>query len=415
MALDKVTTGVIADDAVTGAKIENNPTVAGNLTVAGTSTLTGNTTVTGDFVPSEPLSNRNMIINGGMQVWQRATSATASGVNTYNTADRWMFAESADGGFTSERHSMSLAELNTTGHSYALKLVCTGVDSSVAAGAHSTFMQNIEAQNLQHLQYGTANAKTITLSFWVKSNKTGTYCVAIEKPDSTAYRIPIEYSISSADTWEQKTITITPTAGSTSLITSAAGVITNDTGIGLTVRFALVVGSTYHGTNNTWGTSNVLATSNQVNWHDSTSNNFYITGLQLEVGSNATPFEHRMHGDELRSCQRYYFKITNETGGENSFGIGVMDGTTACQWYTNFPVTMRIAPTAIETSGTAADYSLRTTHTVTCSGVPAHYHCTKQSAAGSAGVSSGTHFITKGAAVLRAVDNDAYLAWSAEL
>ncbi len=152
MALDKVTTGVIADDAVTGAKIENNPTVAGNLTVAGTSTLTGNTTVTGDFVPSEPLSNRNMIINGGMQVWQRATSATASGVNTYNTADRWMFAESADGGFTSERHSMSLAELNTTGHSYALKLVCTGVDSSVAAGAHSTFMQNIEAQTLQHRQ-----------------------------------------------------------------------------------------------------------------------------------------------------------------------------------------------------------------------------------------------------------------------
>ena len=76
---------------------------------------------------------------------------------------------------------------------------------------------------------------------------------------------------------------------------------------------------------------------------------------------------------------------------------------------------MRIAPTAIETSGTAADYSLRTTHTVTCSGVPAHYHCSKQSAAGSAGVSSGTHFITKGAAVLRAVDNDAYLAWSTEL
>ena len=337
-----IDTSHIADDQVTGAKIENNPTIAGNLTVSG------------DLIPSEPLSNRNMIINGGMQIWQRGTSATAAGVNTYNTADRWMFAESADGGFTSERHSMSLAELNTTGHFYALKLVCTGVDSSVAAGAHSTFMQNIEAQNLQHLQYGTASAKTITLSFWVKSNKTGTYCVAIEKPDTTAYRIPIEYSISSADTWEQKKITITPTAGSTSLITSAAGVITNDTGIGLTVRFALVVGSTYHGTNNTWGTSNVLATSNQVNWQDSTSNNFYITGLQLEVGSSATPFEHRSYGDELIRCQRYFEKSWSQgTDIGTSTAVGAIIGggsvgaltTSYLSAGISFAVEKRIAPT----------------------------------------------------------------------
>jgi hypothetical protein len=215
---------------------------------------------------------------------------------------------------------MSLAELNTTGHSYALKLVCTGVDSSVAAGAHSTFMHHIEGQNLQHLQYGSASAKTITLSFWVKSNKTGTYCVAIEKPDTTAYRIPIEYSISSADTWEQKKITITPTAGSTSLITGSGGVINNDNGLGLGIRFSLVMGSTYQGTNNTWSSSNVMATSNQVNWQDSTSNNFYITGVQLEVGSNATLYEHRSFGDEFAKCERYY---------EKSYAYAAFPGTSS--------------------------------------------------------------------------------------
>ena len=184
----------------------------------------GNVTVTGDIVPSTPLSHRNMIINGGMQVWQRATAATVV-TGAYATADRWKFEEASDGAFSSERHAMSVAELNTTGHRTALKLVCTGADTSIAASQYAYCNHNLEAQYLQHLQYGTANAKTLTLSFWVKSNKTGTYCVLLRKIDNTTYHYVREYTIDSADTWEQKTITITPTAGSTSLITSAAGII----------------------------------------------------------------------------------------------------------------------------------------------------------------------------------------------
>ena len=326
--------------------------VAGGTTAAEFDYLDGVTSNVQTQLDNKP--SRNLIINGGMQVWQRATSATAAGVNTYNTADRWMFAESADGGFTSERHSMSEAELNTTGHFYALKLVCTGVDSSVAAGAHSTFMQNIEAQNLQHLQYGTASAKTITLSFWVKSNKTGTYCVAIEKPDTTAYRIPIEYSISSADTWEQKKITITPTAGSTSLITGSGGVINNDNGLGLGIRFSLVMGSTYQGTNNTWSTSNVLATSNQVNWQDSTSNNFYITGLQLEVGSNATTFEHQSYGDELARCERYYQKSDGDDFRALGYNVKNTDNKRVL-YSVDFRTEFRASPTIVTSDGGTAN------------------------------------------------------------
>ena len=313
MALDKVTTGVIADDAVTGAKIENNPTVAGNLTVSGTSTLTGNTTasgnvtVAGDFVPSEPLSNRNMIINGGMQVWQRGTSAVTA-TTTYDTADRWRFYDPSSGSFTSERHTMAVAELNTTGHRTALKLACTGV-SSAGSSDHAYFYQALEGQDCQKLQYGTANAKNVTLSFWVKSSITGTYCISVYADAATNYQVAKEYTISSADTWEYKTITITPTEGSTSLITSSGGLFDNNTSQAFLLYFFLVSGSSIEGTANEWGTGGTrYSTSNQVNWLSNTSNTFYITGIQLEVGSNATPFEHRTYADELSRCERYYQK-----------------------------------------------------------------------------------------------------------
>ena len=293
--------------AVTG-----NATVGGTLGVTGNATASGNLTVTGDIVPSTPFSHRNLIINGGMQVWQRATAATTA--SAYDTVDRWKMNNGSNGAMTSQRHTMSLAELNTTGHNYALQLDVTTVDTSIAAGQYVYFYQRIEAQDLQHLQYGTANAKTITLSFWVKSNKTGTYTVNFRKTDTTQYFCPIEYTISSANTWEQKKITITPTAGSTSLITGAGGIIANDNGDGLQLSFGLTWGSTYHGTSNTWSASPHYSTSNQVNWMDSTSNNFYLTGIQLELGSNATPFEHRSYADELVRCHRYYQLLTKSNG-----------------------------------------------------------------------------------------------------
>jgi len=282
---------------------------------------------------------KNLLINGDMQVFQRATGATAS-TTTYKTADRWMLYDSSSGAFTSEKYAMSLAELNTTGHSQALELNVTTADTSIAAGEFCFIRQIIEAQNLQQLQYGTAAAKDLTLSFWVKSKIAGIYCAQILKVDSTTYFLPVEYTINSVDTWEYKTITFTPTAGSTSLITNSGGIINNDNGAGMQVTFGLAWGSSYHGANNTWTADAKYSTSNQVNWMSSTSNDFYLTGVQLEVGTVATPFEHRSFGQDLASCQRYYHEM--QVKGMNT-AAGSTQTYMAC--FQPFATTMRAAPT----------------------------------------------------------------------
>jgi hypothetical protein len=282
-----------------------------------------------------------MIINGGMQVWQRATGTTTVVNGTYHTADRYKFWTSSDGAWTSEKHEMSLAELNTTGHAKALKMDVTTADASLSTTQHAYVAQRVEAQNCQHLQWGTSNAKTVTISFWVKSNLTGTYSFAIQKPDTTMYMINREYTINTADTWEYKTITITPTAGSTSLITSAAGIINNDNGMGLNLAWGLAWGTNYQGTTNTWAADARYASPSQVNWLNSTSNNFYLTGAQLELGSNATPFEHRSYGDELARCERYFqtYNPTQQT-------LVYNEGSAATHKFTMFYImnSMRAAP-----------------------------------------------------------------------
>jgi len=320
-------------------KIQGHASGSGILTITAPNTSTDRTITLPDAtatiattVDTNALTTRvnatngrkNLLINGDMQVFQRATAATAS-TTTYKTADRWMLYDSSSGAFTSEKYAMSLAELNTTGHSQALELNVTTADTSIAAGEFCFIRQIIEAQNLQQLQYGTAAAKDLTLSFWVKSKIAGIYCAQILKTDSTAYFLPIEYTINNVDTWEYKTITYTPTAGSTSLITNSGGVITNDNNAGMQVTFGLVWGSDYHGTNNTWTSAAKYATSNQVNWMSSTSNDFYLAGVQLEVGSVATDFEHRSFDVELDRCKRYFQKSYNY---ETSIGTSTQIGFT---------------------------------------------------------------------------------------
>jgi len=246
--------------------------------------------------------NRNLIINGAMQVWQRATSAVAA-ANGYNTVDRWKHFKSGAGAFTTERSTD-----HPTGTGYSLKCQVTTADTSIAATDYAFTETNLEGQNLQQLQYGTSTAKDVTVSFWVKSNKTGIYCLSLYKAagSGTAYMYRKEYTIDAANTWEKKVVTISPTAGSTALITASAGAIPNSNAMGLQIVFGFTWGSNFHGTDDTWQTGSGYGTSNQVNWLDSTSNNFYLTEVQLEVGDTATDFEHRNFGDELARCQRYY-------------------------------------------------------------------------------------------------------------
>lgn len=291
------------------------------------------------------LSNRNLVINGGMQCWQRSTATTTSGSASYKTVDRFQLYEATDGAFTTEQSTGNAAD---TGHDTALQCDVTTIDSSIGAGQYAAIVHKIEAQNLQHLQWGTAAGKDLILTFWVKSNKTGIYSLSTEKNDSTTYRRVNEYTINSANTWEQKTIKIPALTNSNS-----GGTIANDNGIGIKFEWALAYGSTYTTSSlDQWLTTAHFASTNQVNWMDSTSNNFYLTGVQLEVGDTATPFEHRSYGQELELCQRYFLSATDSTT-NYICSFWQYNNTANLNGIITFPTTMRAAPTLTHNASNA--------------------------------------------------------------
>ncbi len=246
------------------------------------------------------LSNRNLIINGAMNVSQRATSTASVTGSGYHACDRWNLELSSLGTFTISQSTDAPA-----GFSSSFKVDCTTADASPAASDYMVVQQKIEAQTLRQLGYGTSGAKAMTLSFYVKSNKTGTYEIMHFAADGTR-AVNSTYTISSANTWEFKSVSIPGDTG---------GTMNNDNGEGLRSLFYLGVGSdrTSGTTPTAW---QAYATGNEapsqgVNIADSTSNEWLITGIQLEVGEQATPFEHRSFGNELRRCQRYYWQNEN--------------------------------------------------------------------------------------------------------
>jgi len=240
---------------------------------------------------------KNIIINGAMNVYQRGSVNITDAGNEY-TLDR--FQAYWRGG------ALATATQDTDvpagqGFSSSIKMDVTTGDSLGTSNDLVLFRQKIEAQDLQHLEYGHANAKTMTLTFWIKSTVTGTYILRASQSDASDRINSTAYTVSSANTWEKKTITI---AGDTS------GVIDNNTGNGLELTWCLGSGSDYtSGTrsDNTWIAYDATKQfQGQVNAVNSASNNIYITGVQLEVGSTATDFEHRSYGEELALCQRYF-------------------------------------------------------------------------------------------------------------
>mgnify|MGYP001186525108 CR=1 FL=1 len=252
---------------------------------------------------------RNIIINGDMSIAQRGTSATGlgNGDTGYHTCDRWKWTE---GGSPTFEFTMSQDTDVPTGQGFAnsLKYDCTTADTSFASSDLLRLQQEIEGQNLQYLKKGTSNAESLTVSFWVKSNKTGTYIAELEDRDNSRY-ISQSYTISSADTWEKKTITF---SGDTS------GTLDNDNGNSLRLNFWLGGGSDFtSGTlSTTWHTTNANRAVGQVNLADSTSNEWYITGVQLEAGSQASDFEFLPHDVNLQRCQRYFIANFQGSAGQ---------------------------------------------------------------------------------------------------
>ena len=273
---------------------------------------------------------RNIVINGDMQIAQRATSSSSITTAGYYTVDRFKLDGTVTGTWT-----MSQSTDVPTGYGFAnsIKLDCTTADASPAAGEHFFLTQFFEGQNLQYLKKGTANALPLTLSFWVKSTKTGTFIAQIYDADNSRV-ISKSYTVSVTNTWEFKTVTF---AGDTT------GTLTNDNGNSLSVRFWLAAGTDFtSGTLNTSWASAVDANLavGQVNIADSTSNDWLITGIQLEAGTSASDFEFLPYDVSLARCQRYYYLYNVVTG-----LIGQQAGNTDGRFNIIFPVQMRATPT----------------------------------------------------------------------
>lgn len=324
--------------------VNGDARITGILTV-GTSSLT----IDGDagtingiaYATAGTPSNRNLVHNGAMRIAQRQTSITGLTAANY-LCDRWLFAPFNLGTWTLEQSTDA-----PTGFANSFKVTCTTADASPAADDYALFTHRIEAQNLQHLEYGTNNAESLVLSFYVKSNKTGSASIDVIQNDNSSKQFTKGYTINAANTWEHKKITI---PGDT------AGVINNDNGIGLILNWWLNSGSTFTGGshNAAWEVAtNANRNADNLGVGGAISDYLQITGVQLELGSVATPFEHRTFGDELAICQRYFCKSSSQgvfaVAGDTYTDSGkFLTGTFAAHATNvgyaptvNYPVTMR--------------------------------------------------------------------------
>jgi len=315
----------------------------------GDETVTGAVTAAG-FNSASIFGFKNRLINGLMTTDQRnaGASVTPSSNPTY-TLDRWNLTFSQNSKFSIQQtpSATETGFATRVGAGFTNYLAATVVTSvSVGAGDYFAIQQLIEGLNVSDLAWGTANAKTITLSFWVYSSLgPGTFGGALS--NSAGNRsYPFSYNISAANTWQQITVTV---AGDTS------GTWLTTNGIGVYVRFGLGAGATFSGTAGAWAASNYFSATSAVSVVGTGSATFYITGVQLETGTVATTFEYRPYGTELALCQRYFAKLSASGASYTAFGVGRGNGASSVFAYLKYPTTMRSAPTTVQ-SNTGVNY-----------------------------------------------------------
>ena len=343
---------------------------------------------------------KNRIINGAMVVDQRNAGASVTPTNTQYTLDRWAFNIGQASKLTTQQSSVAPAGFTNS------LLVTSSSAYSVVSTDVFTLYQAIEGFNTADFGFGTANAQPVTISFWVRSSLTGTFgAVLMNAGQNRCY--PFTYTINSANTWEQKSVTI---AGDTT------GTWATNNTAGMTLRFGLGVGSTYNGTAGSWTGSTIYGVTGATSVVGTSGATFYITGVQLEQNTSATPFERRLYNQELANCQRYYYRIKASGTNYSMFGPSWNENTTRATGQIKFPVTMRIRPTALEQTGTAANYAILHGATATiCSAVPGYEAYTNADIGVcfytvSSGLTAG-----QGSALGDSNGTAAYLGWSAEL
>ena len=330
-----VTTAKVADNAVTTAKV--NADAITNAKIADDAIQTENVN------SGVNLGRRNILINGAMQIYQRGSTTFAhDGTTSGYSLDRFNMAL----GGTHEQLDGTLAQVAdhpTSANGKSLKWTTGTPETSYDADEYIYLTQKIEAQNVQHLNYSNSGAKTITVSFYVKSSITGTYALGLYKPDNVARIFNKTYTISSANTWEKKTVTFVGDVSGTS--------INNDNGQGLWVTWHLAAGANAKGASSSSGWVNYAGLSN---WADGQGTNavmttasatWQMTECQVEVGDTETDFEHRSFAEELILCQRYYYRRTVSTGYVEYMPYAIAYATTDIQGGAFHPVKMRASPT----------------------------------------------------------------------
>ena len=349
---------------------------------------------------------RNIVINGAMQCSQRSTSETGQHTSGYLTLDRFNF------NFVNEdelQTTLTQASEGPDGFANSLKVQATTAESAVGANHEFRVIYKIEAQDLQQLKFGTSEAERITVSFYVRSSVAATYGFNLFQNDASKINGQA-YTINSANTWERKTLTF---------IGNTSDVINDDNGIGMQLNWFLMAGTDYtSGSNSGWET---FATAKHAVGHNAnavvttTNATWQITGVQLEVGSQTTPIEHRSFGEELALCQRYYRSIGDRTSSHTNYlyNTAAQDATDATSGFYAFPIHMRTGPT-METTGTAADYRIYSNNSTTvCSSVPSLSGATTEGAVLSIAVGSG---MTAGEVVhVQGNSDPAFIAFNAEL
>ena len=348
---------------------------------------------------------KNIIINGDMSIAQRGTTATGlgNGDSGYPTVDRWKFLES--GSPTWEFTQTQSTDVPTgQGFATSLKMDCTTADASLATSDMCRIQQSFEGQNLQYLKFGTSSAQSTTVSFWVKSNKTGDYNVSLFNNDQSRI-IGNTYTINSADTWEKKTLTF---AGDT------AGAFDNDNNNSLSLWWGLLGGTDrIGGDSSSWSSidNNEIFAGQTVNLADSTSNEWYITGIQLEAGTTASDFEFLPYDVNLQRCQRYFVKFTGIAADQTTLGSGFINATNQGSFAVALPNFMRAAPTL-----TGANLNVRHANTSNDSTVSSRFDFGTKNVGFLSTAASGTPFtVGQGAQVRLLATTSAYIQFDSEL
>ena len=360
---------VIPDGGTIGSASDTDAiSVASDGKVTLSQPVGGTLTLSGDFVPATPLSNRNIIINGDFRVNQVGNKTGITTDEKQFAGDRWTLnVNGALGTWSGGTEADAPTGSGFRNSGYAN---CTTADASPASSNFVRIEQRFEGQDLQQIRKGTSSAKQVTLSFWVKSPNTGIHIVELEDKDNSRY-CSQSYTIGTANTWEYKTATFPA---------DTTGELNDDNGESLRINFWLGAGSDKTGGGSlgtTWHTTENTRAVGQVNVGGAvhSSNNYWqITGVQLELGSVATPFEMQSYGEELLKCQRYYQKIEN-TGGSNTY-FGIMQAFSSSAVYgvvKDYVTTMRTAPHTVSSDGTFGAY---------------------QAGSGSAGTSTGISSLT---------------------